>query len=157
MSTAQPAVVPGLGRAPVVAAAKVVIALEVLLSVGALVGGAMMFFVPDGSAFGMPLSMLEHTGFHSFRFPGLILFVVNGVFPLVSAMATLRARPWAPLSVIVVGALLVGWILVQVALLRSFFWPLHGAYLVLGVVIAALGVAQQRATRRTGRQPSRTR
>jgi hypothetical protein len=120
---------------------------EVLLSVGALAGGAMLFLVPDGSALGMPLSMLEHTGFRSCRFPGLILFVVNGVFPLVSAMAMLRGRPWAPQTVMVIGALLVGWIVVQVALLRSFFWPLHGAYLLLGVVLAALGVAQHRATR----------
>jgi hypothetical protein len=30
---------------------------------------------------------------------------------------------------------------VQVALLRSFDAPLHGTYLVLGLVIAALGLA----------------
>jgi hypothetical protein len=37
---------------------------------------------------------------------------------------------------VVVGALLVGWIIVQVVLLRSFFWPLHGGYLLLGVVLS---------------------
>jgi hypothetical protein len=78
------------------------------------------------------------------------------LFPLISAMATLRRLTWAPRSVMLVGALLVGWIVVQVALLRSIFWPLHGAYLVLGLVLAALGCAQQRAMRRTGRQPSIT-
>ena len=124
--------------------ATVVIGLEVLLSVGALVGGAMLFFSPDGAAFGMPLSLLAHTGFESFRVPGLILFVVNGVLPLVSALATWRGRAWAASSVMLVGIALVGWILIQVVLLRSFFWPLHGGYLVLGAVLFSLGVAQRR-------------
>jgi hypothetical protein len=127
-------------RAPLAVVAKVVIGLEVLLSVGALAGGALLFAYPDGSGLGMPLSMLEHTGFTSFRIPGLILFVVNGVLPLVSAIATLRRLPWASRSVIAVGVLLVGWITVQVVLLRSFYAPLHGTYLLLGLVIAALGL-----------------
>jgi hypothetical protein len=133
---------------PLVSIAKAIIALELLLSVGALVGGAMMFLVPDGSAFGMPLSMLAHSGFDSFRFPGLILIVVNGVLPLISAVAMARGLTWAPRSVMIVGVVLVGWIVVQVALLRSFFWPLHGTYVVLGVVLVALGLARQRASTR---------
>jgi hypothetical protein len=133
--------------APLATAAKVVIGLEVILAVGALAGGAMLFFYPDGSALGMPLSLLEHAGFKSFRIPGLVLFFVNGVFPLVSAIATLRRLPWAARSVMAVGVLLVGWITVQVALLRSFHAPLHGTYLLLGLVIAALGLALHRSTR----------
>jgi hypothetical protein len=121
--------------------------LQVLLAVGALAGGAMLFFSPDGSAFGMPLSLLEHSGFTSFRIPGLILFVVNGLFPLVSATATLRRLPWAAPSAMAVGVLLVGWITVEVALLRSFSAPLHGTYLLLGLVIAALALALPRSTK----------
>jgi len=131
-------------RAPLATGAKAVIGLEVILAVGALVGGALLFFFPDGSGLGMPLSMLEHAGFRSFRIPGLTLFVVNGLFPLVSASATLRRLPWAALSVIAAGILLVGWITVQVVLLRGFYAPLHGTYLLLGLVIAALGFSLHR-------------
>lgn len=134
-------------RAPLGAVAKVVIGLEALLSVGALGGGALLFLYSDGSGFGMPLSMLDHAGFKSFLLPGLILFVVNGLFPLVSAVATLRRLPWAAHSTIAVGALLVGWIMVQVALLRAFYVPLHGMYLLLGLGIAALGLALHRERR----------
>lgn len=134
-------------RAPLATGAKAVIGLEVVLALGALVGGALLFFFPDGSGLGMPLSMLEHAGFKSFRIPGLMLFVVNGLFPLVSAIATLRRLPWAALSVIAAGVLLVGWITVQVALLRAFYAPLHGTYLLLGLVIAALGLALRRSER----------
>lgn len=132
-------------RVPLATVARAAIGLEMALAVGALVGGALLFVWPSGSAFGMPLSMLEHSGFQSFRIPGLILFVVNGLFPLVSAIATRRRLPWAALSVMAVGVLLVGWIMVQVALLRAFHVPLHGAYLLLGLVIAALGLALHRS------------
>lgn len=132
---------------PLATVAKAAIVLQVLLAIGALAGGAMLFCYPDGSALRMPVSILEHTGFESFRIPGLILFVVNGLFPIVSASATLRQRPWAARSVIAVGVLLAGWIGVQVALLRSFDAPLHGTYLLLGFVIAALGLVLRRRER----------
>jgi hypothetical protein len=138
---------------PLSTVAKVAIALEALLAIGALAGGAMLFLQPDGSAFGLPVSILEHSGFESFRIPGFILFVVNGLFPLVSAMATLRRLPWASRSVMAVGVLLAGWIGVEVALLRSFDVPLHGTYLLLGVVIAALGLVL-RQRERAGATPS---
>lgn len=134
---------------PLATIRKVVIALEVLLAVGALAGGAVLFFSPDGSAFGMPLALLEHSGFTTFLFPGLVLFVVNGLFPLASAVATVRKLPWAAHSVMAVGALLVGWITIQVALLRVFYAPLHGAYLILGLVIAALGLVIRCCERRS--------
>jgi hypothetical protein len=102
-------------------------------------GGAALFFSPDGSALGLPLALLEHAGFESFRLPGLILFAVNGILPLASALGVRRRRWWAPASVMAVGILLVGWIAIQVALLRSFDAPLHGGYLLLGLIIAGLG------------------
>lgn len=132
-------------RSPLGTVAKAIIGLEVFLAVGALAGGTILFFSPDGSGFGMPLSMLAHSGFKNFRIPGFLLFVVNGLFPLVSAIATLRRMPWAAHSVMAVGVLLAGWILVQVALLRGFYAPLHGTYLLLGLVIAALGFALHRS------------
>lgn len=138
----------GSPRAPLATVAKAAVGLEVVLAAGALAGGALLFLFPDGSGFGMPLSMLEHSGFESFRIPGVILFVVNGLFPLVSAFATLRRLPWAARSVMAVGALLAGWITVQVALLRAFHAPLHGTYLLLGLVIAALGLALHRSERK---------
>ena len=123
--------------------ATTVIVLEVLLAAGAWVGGGLLFFWPDGSALGLPGSLLTHSGFDTFRAPGLLLVLVNGVVPLVSAWATFRKRTWAAASVVLSGVLLMGWIVVQVALLRSFSVPLHGAYLLLGVALTALGVMQR--------------
>jgi hypothetical protein len=126
-------------KPPLATTAKALVGLELFLAVGALGGGAALLLSPDGSALGLPLSLLGRAGFEDFRIPGLILLVVNGLLPLVSALGLLRRRPWGPASAMVVGLLLVGWIAVEVVLLRSFSAPLHGGYLLLGVAIARLG------------------
>jgi hypothetical protein len=126
-------------KPPLSNSAKVLVGLELFLAIGALGGGAALFLSPDGSALGLPLSLLERAGFEDFLIPGLILFVVNGLLPLVSALGMLRRRPWGPASAMVVGLVLVGWIAAQVALIRSFSAPLHGGYLLLGVAIGRLG------------------
>jgi hypothetical protein len=126
-------------KPPLATTAKALVGLELFLAVGALGGGAALLLSPDGSALGLPLSLLGRAGFEDFRIPGLILLVVNGLLPLVSALGLLRRRPWGPASAMVVGLLLVGWIAVEVVLLRSFSAPLPGGYLLLGVAIARLG------------------
>ncbi len=97
MTLAQPSMpfVRSPRRPPPSATARALFGLEMLLAVGALAGGAALFSYPDGSALRMPLSMLEHSGFTSFRVPGFILFVVIGLLPLAGAIATLRRLPWA--------------------------------------------------------------
>jgi hypothetical protein len=132
-------------KPPLSNSAKVLLGLELFLAVGALGGGGALFLSPDGSALGLPLSLLEHAGFEDFRIPGLILFLVNGLLPLVSALGLLRRRPWGPASAMVVGLVLVGWIATQVVLLRSFSASLHGGYLLLGVAIARLGFTLHQA------------
>jgi hypothetical protein len=126
-------------KPPLANSAKVLVGLELFLAVGALGGGAALLLSPDGSALGLPLSLLERAGFENFRIPGVILFVVNGLLPLVSALGLVRRRPWGPASAMLVGLVLVAWIAAQVALIRSFSAPLHGGYLLLGVAIARLG------------------
>jgi hypothetical protein len=126
-------------KPPLTKTAKVLVGLELFLAVGALGGGGALLLSPDGSALGLPLSLLEHAGFENFRIPGVILLVVNGLLPLVSAFGLLRRRPWGPASAMAVGLVLVGWIAAQVVLIRSFSPALHGGYLLLGVAIARLG------------------
>jgi hypothetical protein len=131
---------PGLGRLAMI--------LEIFLGIGALFGGIQFILAPDGHLLGVPLSMLAGTPFHSFLVPGLLLFTFVGVAPIVAAAITARRGAIAPLAALAVGLTLMGWITVEMVIfagLTSLFWAF---YLVLGTVIAAVGVAWSRSTGR---------
>jgi len=97
-------------------------------------GGAALVASPDGSLMRMPVWMLEHSPFHDFLVPGLLLLLVVGVGNTWSALLHLRRSDNAPFASAVTGMGLVVWILVQIAMLRSFH-PLQAAYFVLGITI----------------------
>ena len=113
--------------------------LEIFLGIGAICGGAALVMAPDGHLLQMPKSTLANSPFSDFLVPGLILFTFVGLLPLAAAFLTLRHSPRAPLAALGVGLVLVGWIVVEMLMLAgpgSLLWSL---YLVLGVVIAAIG------------------
>lgn len=65
---------------------KILILLQFILGIGALFGGAGLILSPDGSLMKMPVTLLQHSPFHSFLIPGIILFVVFGILPIVIAI-----------------------------------------------------------------------
>lgn len=100
---------------------------------------------PDGRLLGMPTSLLAGSPFTSYLVPGIILFAVIGIGPLVVATLTVRRQAFAPMATIGVGVALIGWITVEMVVLAglaSLAWTL---YLVLGVGIAAIGIAWRRS------------
>jgi hypothetical protein len=62
----------------------------------------------------------------------------------VAAVAARRDRATAADRLVLAGILLAGWILVEVVVVRAYFW-LQPACLVYGVVVAACGVAARRS------------
>ncbi|HEX7604650.1 MAG TPA: flavodoxin domain-containing protein [Polyangiaceae bacterium] len=110
----------------------------------AMGGGAVLVASPDGSLLQMPLWMLEHSPFHDFLVPGLLLLLVVGAGNTWSAMLHLRRSDNAPMASAVTGMGLVVWILVEIAMLRSFH-PLQAAYLLLGVAITGVSFRSIRA------------
>ena len=122
--------------------------LEIFLGIGALFGGIQFILAPDGHLLGVPLRMLAGTPFHSFLVPGLLLFTFVGLGPMMAAAFTARRRAIGPLAALAVGLTLMGWITVEMVIfagLTSLFWAF---YLVLGTVIAAVGVAWSRTAGR---------
>jgi hypothetical protein len=64
-----------------------------LLSIGAIVGAVLLIQKPTGSPMEIPQSVLQHSGFHSFLIPGILLLISQGLLPLVIlATALVRAR-----------------------------------------------------------------
>jgi len=129
------------------------IALEAGLSIGALFGGLTMILAPDGSLLGMPVSMLHSSPFQDFLIPGLILFVVLGLFPAFLAGALflkMRWRTgqrlnlfgdmhWAWSFSIYSAIALVIWIQVEMIMLHDVHW-LHTLYMGLAMVLVVVAI-----------------
>lgn len=124
------------------------ISLLVFLGAGALFGGGILMIAPDGSLIGMPVSILRHSPFTDFLIPGVILFVVLGIVPVLLAIALVKQpaskvaerinifkdMQWTWSFCIYIGVILIGWIQVQMVLLSAVHW-LHTLYMFLSILI----------------------
>lgn len=134
------------------------IALLLFLSFGALFGGWSLITQPDGSGLGMPSSWLAGSPFADYRIPGIILFTLFGLAPLVVVYGLIRRPSWRwadallqPLHMhwSLAAALLIGvaqmiWIVVQLLLMSERFF-LQPLLFVVGLAIALLAWRVARA------------
>ena len=141
MQTLAPHVPAHRANPPLSRLAKATIALEVLLGVGALGGGLVLIVAPRGEIMPLPLSALAGSPFETYLGPGLILFVVLGIGPLVAAALTWRRHAIAPFAAFVVGVALLTWVAVEIAIMGySNEPPLQAIYLAMGVVITVVAL-----------------
>ena len=129
------------------------IALAMFVAANALYGGIGLI----SGGLGMPLSWLERTWFDSWVIPGILLLAIVAVPMLVASWATWHRWPRAPEITIGAGALLAGWIVGQMSMVRYFF--LQPLLLLLGLAIAGLGflafTGRRRKAPRAARRMSR--
>jgi hypothetical protein len=126
---------------PLSRVAKAALVLEVLLSIGALGGGLVLMLAPRGEIMPLPLSALAGSPFDTYLVPGLILFGVLGLGPLVAARLAWLRHPLAPTAAFVVGIGLLIWVAVEVAIIGySNEPPLQTIYGILGVAIVLVAV-----------------
>lgn len=119
---------------------RALIGLEVFLAVGAFYGSLSFLNDPTGRALGMPAEeYLAGTPFRNYLAPAILLFALNGMFPLVTVVATLMKMPWAKYAHLGVGAVLTGWMVGQ-GLLIGIHVPIQVLMLALGLVILALAI-----------------
>ena len=124
---------------PLSRVAKAAVVLEILLSIGALGGGLVLMVAPRGEIMPLPLSALAGSPFDNYLVPGLILFGVLGLGPLVAARLAWLRHPLAPAAAFVVGAGLLIWVAVEVAIIGySNEPPLQAIYGILGIAIVLL-------------------
>lgn len=128
-------------RHPLSRVAKGALALEVVLSIGALAGGLILMIAPRGEIMPLPLSALAGSPFDTYFVPGLILFGVLGIGPLVAARLAWLRHPLAPTAAFIVGAGLLIWVAVEIAIIGySNEPPLQAIYGVLGVAILLIAI-----------------
>ena len=107
---------------------------------GAIYGGGNLIAHPDGSSISLSMDWLKHTPFHSYLIPGIILFIVNGVFSLEVVALILADNKNYRLYITIQGGILTGWIFVQVLMIRTID-PLHYIMAITGLLLLFCGTA----------------
>jgi hypothetical protein len=128
----------------------ILMVLLLFLGISAIYGGYTLIVDPSGNRLQLPSDWLELTPFPNYFIPGLILFTVLGVFPLV-ATALLFFKPdwsvmyglehlthehWSWLASVTVGIALIIWITVQFLM----FGAKHPVQIGLELTLGTLGI-----------------
>jgi hypothetical protein len=122
------------------------------LGLGALGGGGVLILSPSGEMMGMPLKMIQNSPFSSFLIPGIILFVVLGLMPILLIYALIEKPKWrlpeyfnvftdmywAWTYTIYISFALIIWIQTEEIYLKAVHWS-HSLY--IGVALVILFVA----------------
>ncbi len=100
-----------------------------------------MLLDTTGHGQGLPSNLLDGTPFTSFLIPGILLLLLNGVFPIVVAVLAIRRRPIALPGHLGVALVLVAWIAGEAFFigLASWMQPFFFAY-ALAIGLLALCV-----------------
>ncbi|MDB4271049.1 hypothetical protein N9896_03025 [bacterium] len=130
-----------------------------LQAISAIPSGLSLIIDSSGKGIGLPPDVLENTPFNNFLIPGLFLFVVLGLLPLITLYGLLSRKKlnwaqkinwdrqfhWSCTFAFYIGLLLILWINMQLYF-GIIFNKLHFSYAILGVLIIIL--SQFPATKR---------
>ena len=126
------------------------------LSLGAVFGGGVLIISPSGQLIGMPLSMLAASPFPDFLIPGILLFVVLGICPLLLIFALLQSvksplaehfnlfkdMSWAWSFTLYQAFALIVWIQLEMVFLHAVHW-LHTFYMFYAIAILVVALLPQ--------------
>lgn len=118
------------------------------LAVGAAGGGIVLILSPSGDMIKMPVSIIAGSPFTSFLIPGIILFLVLGIAPVILIYALVKKPEWRFAGVlnffpdmhwawsycIYIAFGLIIWIQVEMIFLQSVQW-LHTFYMFYAIAI----------------------
>lgn len=115
------------------------ITLMILTGINAVIAGLLFIISPSGEMMGMTTEYLKHSPFTSFFIPGLVLFTVNGLLNFYSAFLSWRKLPKHAFFITLQGALLMGWIGIQVIMVNDFNM-LHLIMGSIGILLTIIGL-----------------
>ena len=114
---------------------------------GAIYGGLLFVFYPDGSGLGMTTEFLKNTPFDNYLIPGIILLIFNGVLPLVTIILMFSRSRYFSMLLQLQGLVLIIWLTVQLMLNSEFFTPhLHYPLYVSGILMIVCGILSSKLT-----------
>jgi hypothetical protein len=122
----------------------ILLLLLLLLAINAFYGGISMMLAPDGSMLGMQPSWLDKSPFNNYLVPGILLLLMNGIFPLLALFGLFtknrirfgwlniyKDKYWGWTFSLYTGIICIVWIIVQ---------QLLTAYFILQPIIAGVGL-----------------
>ncbi len=127
------------------------------LGLSAIGGGGALIISPSGKLLGgLPLSLLQNSPFDNFLIPGIILFVVLGLFPTLLIFALLKKIPspfaeqfnffkdlhWAWSFSIYVAFALIIWLQTEMYFLQAVGW-LHNFYMLFSILLIFVALLPQ--------------
>src|SRR5215204_3350610 len=115
-----------------------VIILLFINGTAALAGGVRLIGDPSGEAMGWTTEMLGHSPFHDYLIPGVILFTVNGLLSFMVAFLTIKKNNLYSSYIILQGAVLCGWIITEIMMIRLYH-PLHFIFLAVALLLIVCG------------------
>lgn len=105
-------------------------------------GGTGLVLDPSGASLGIPGTWLEGSPFPDYLVPGVVLLALLGVGPLVVAWGVWRRRSWGRGGSLLVGAALLVWLGVEVAVIGyQAEPPLQAVYGAVAVVLLGLSLS----------------
>ena len=138
------------------AARNVFLTLLGFLALGAIIGGGILTISPTGKLLRMPLYLLEKSPFNNYLIPGIILFSVLGLAPLLLIFALLK-KPigkfaetfnffkdmhWSWTYSIYVAFALIIWLQIEMMFLQTVNW-IHTFYMIYAIVIIFVALLPQ--------------
>lgn len=136
-------------------AAYALLGLTLFQGLSGLAGGFGLMVDPTGRSMELPLEWLQGSPFGSYLLPGIVLFSVLGIVPLVVSFGISAGRSWAWLGSILVGVGVLVWLGVEIATVGFQAWPpLQLIYALVGIFMIGLSfVPSVRAFLLQGRGP----
>lgn len=135
----------------------ILISLLALLGIGAVGGGGALILSPTGKLLGdLPLAMLDKIPFTDFLIPGIVLFLVLGVSPLLLIVPLINKSEskllekynffydmhWAWSFSIYIAFALIIWIQTEMLMISSVHWS-HALYMGCGLLIIFVALLPQ--------------
>jgi hypothetical protein len=135
------------------------ICLLMIIGIGGLVSGAMLFSSTTGKLIGLNAEILKGTPFANFLIPGIILFLFIGIFPVLVSYGLLKKPAWHWAETINIckkyrwpwtaawaaGVIMLIWIIVETALLGyiSFLQPVIAIWGIVIIILTFLPPVRQ--------------
>jgi len=118
--------------------------IQAFVAIGAIPAGFSMIFNSDGTELGMTIDFLQSSPFNDFFVPGLLLFIVNGLFNLVASILSFTRNKYSGILGLILGISLILWIVIQIYFITlfSFMQPMFFFIGIIEIIISLLIIKQ---------------